>query len=143
MTRHGATPPSLVGDVDLGKTVVIRMDATIQIAAVRQAKSTLGLGATRTSTIRLGVQGGAGPVVIRDVTGCEPVRSSIPRTCSFYLGGPVNRCMISGLSRSYVGIFSGCIGLPKNLIARAFADSSSCVPWCCSRARNEPASMSG
>jgi hypothetical protein len=30
--RHGAIPPSRVADVDLGKTVVIRMDATIQIA---------------------------------------------------------------------------------------------------------------
>ena len=30
--RHGAIPPSTVADVDLGKTVVIRMDATIQIA---------------------------------------------------------------------------------------------------------------
>ena len=32
ITRHGAVPPSKVADVDLGKTVVIRMDATIQIA---------------------------------------------------------------------------------------------------------------
>jgi hypothetical protein len=30
--RHGVIPPSKVADVDLGKTVVIRMDATIQIA---------------------------------------------------------------------------------------------------------------
>lgn len=30
--RHGRIPPSQVADVDLGKTVVIRMDATIQIA---------------------------------------------------------------------------------------------------------------
>ena len=30
--RHGAIPPSRVADVDLGKTVVIRLDATIQIA---------------------------------------------------------------------------------------------------------------
>lgn len=30
--RHGNIPPSRVADVDLGKTVVIRMDATIQIA---------------------------------------------------------------------------------------------------------------
>ena len=30
--RHERIPPSLVADVDLGKTVVIRMDATIQIA---------------------------------------------------------------------------------------------------------------
>lgn len=30
--RHGAIPPSRVADVDLGKTVVIRMDATIQVA---------------------------------------------------------------------------------------------------------------
>jgi hypothetical protein len=30
--RHGWIPPSRVADVDLGKTVVIRMDATIQIA---------------------------------------------------------------------------------------------------------------
>jgi Transposase DDE domain group 1 len=30
--RHGRIPPSRVADVDLGKTVVIRMDATIQIA---------------------------------------------------------------------------------------------------------------
>jgi Transposase DDE domain group 1 len=30
--RHGQIPPSRVADVDLGKTVVIRMDATIQIA---------------------------------------------------------------------------------------------------------------
>ncbi len=31
-TRHGRIPPSRVADVDLGPTVVIRMDATIQIA---------------------------------------------------------------------------------------------------------------
>ncbi len=31
-TRHGAIPPSRVADVDLGATIVIRMDATIQIA---------------------------------------------------------------------------------------------------------------
>jgi Transposase DDE domain group 1 len=30
--RHGGIPPSRVGDVDLGKTIVIRTDATIQIA---------------------------------------------------------------------------------------------------------------
>jgi hypothetical protein len=30
--RHGQIPPSRVADTDLGKTVVIRMDATIQIA---------------------------------------------------------------------------------------------------------------
>lgn len=30
--RHGRIPPSKVADVDLGKTIVIRMDATIQIA---------------------------------------------------------------------------------------------------------------
>jgi Transposase DDE domain group 1 len=30
--RHGRIPPSRVADIDLGKTVVIRMDATIQIA---------------------------------------------------------------------------------------------------------------
>ena len=30
--RHGRIPPSKVADIDLGKTVVIRMDATIQIA---------------------------------------------------------------------------------------------------------------
>jgi hypothetical protein len=30
--RHGQIPPSQVADTDLGKTVVIRMDATIQIA---------------------------------------------------------------------------------------------------------------
>ncbi|MGH3567690.1 MAG: transposase [Pseudonocardia sp.] len=30
--RHGQIPPSWVADVDLGKTVVIRMDATIQIS---------------------------------------------------------------------------------------------------------------
>ncbi len=30
--RHGAIPPSRVADGDLGKTIVIRMDATIQIA---------------------------------------------------------------------------------------------------------------
>ena len=30
--RHGRIPPSRVADVDLGKTVVIRMDATIQVA---------------------------------------------------------------------------------------------------------------
>lgn len=30
--RHGQIPPSKVADVDLGKTIVIRMDATIQIA---------------------------------------------------------------------------------------------------------------
>jgi hypothetical protein len=30
--RHGRIPASRVADVDLGKTVVIRMDATIQIA---------------------------------------------------------------------------------------------------------------
>jgi hypothetical protein len=30
--RHGRIPPSRVADVDLGPTVVIRMDATIQIA---------------------------------------------------------------------------------------------------------------
>jgi hypothetical protein len=30
--RHGALPASRVADVDLGKTVVIRMDATVQIA---------------------------------------------------------------------------------------------------------------
>jgi hypothetical protein len=30
--RHGVIPPSRVADIDLGKTVVIRMDATIQIA---------------------------------------------------------------------------------------------------------------
>jgi hypothetical protein len=30
--RHGRIPPSTVADVDLGKTVVIRMDASIQIA---------------------------------------------------------------------------------------------------------------
>jgi len=30
--RHGRIPPSRVADVDLGKTVVIRLDATIQIA---------------------------------------------------------------------------------------------------------------
>lgn len=30
--RLGAIPPSKVADVDLGKTIVIRMDATIQIA---------------------------------------------------------------------------------------------------------------
>jgi hypothetical protein len=32
IARHGRIPPSKVADVDLGKTVVIRMDATIQIA---------------------------------------------------------------------------------------------------------------
>jgi hypothetical protein len=32
VARHGRIPPSRVADVDLGKTVVIRMDATIQIA---------------------------------------------------------------------------------------------------------------
>jgi hypothetical protein len=32
IARHGRIPPSRVADVDLGKTVVIRMDATIQIA---------------------------------------------------------------------------------------------------------------
>jgi hypothetical protein len=30
--RHGRIPPSRVADIDLGKTVVIRLDATIQIA---------------------------------------------------------------------------------------------------------------
>jgi len=30
--RHGRIPPSRVADVDLGKTIVIRMDAMIQIA---------------------------------------------------------------------------------------------------------------
>jgi hypothetical protein len=30
--RHGKIPPSKVADVDLGKTIVIRLDATIQIA---------------------------------------------------------------------------------------------------------------
>jgi hypothetical protein len=30
--RHGRIPPSKVADVDLGKTIVIRLDATIQIA---------------------------------------------------------------------------------------------------------------
>ena len=30
--RHGRIPPSRVADVDLGETMVIRMDATIQIA---------------------------------------------------------------------------------------------------------------
>jgi hypothetical protein len=30
--RHGQIPPSRVAEVDLGPTVVIRMDATIQIA---------------------------------------------------------------------------------------------------------------
>jgi len=30
--RHGAMPASRVADVDLGRTVVIRIDATIQIA---------------------------------------------------------------------------------------------------------------
>jgi hypothetical protein len=30
--RHGAIPPSRVADLDLGATIVIRMDATIQIA---------------------------------------------------------------------------------------------------------------
>ena len=30
--RHGRIPPSRVADVDLGKTVVIRLSATIQIA---------------------------------------------------------------------------------------------------------------
>ena len=30
--RHGRIPPSRVADVDLGKTVVIRLDATIQVA---------------------------------------------------------------------------------------------------------------
>jgi hypothetical protein len=30
--RHGQIPPSRVADVHLGKTIVIRMDATIQIA---------------------------------------------------------------------------------------------------------------
>jgi Transposase DDE domain group 1 len=30
--RHGRIPPSRVADTDLGKTIVIRMDATIQIA---------------------------------------------------------------------------------------------------------------
>ena len=32
VARYGRIPPSRVADVDLGKTVVIRMDATIQIA---------------------------------------------------------------------------------------------------------------
>jgi hypothetical protein len=32
ITQQGRIPPSRVGDADLGKTVVIRMDATIQIA---------------------------------------------------------------------------------------------------------------
>ena len=32
--RHGQIPVSRVADVDLGKTIVIRMDATIQIAHV-------------------------------------------------------------------------------------------------------------
>ncbi len=32
VAQHGAIPPSRVADIDLGKTVVIRMDATIQIA---------------------------------------------------------------------------------------------------------------
>ena len=32
VARHGRIPPSRVADVDLGKTVVIRLDATIQIA---------------------------------------------------------------------------------------------------------------
>jgi hypothetical protein len=32
VARHGRIPPSRVADIDLGKTVVIRMDATIQIA---------------------------------------------------------------------------------------------------------------
>jgi len=32
VARHGRIPPSKVADVDLGKTVVIRLDATIQIA---------------------------------------------------------------------------------------------------------------
>jgi hypothetical protein len=30
--RHGGIPPSRVADRDLGETIVIRMDATIQIA---------------------------------------------------------------------------------------------------------------
>ncbi len=30
--RHGQVPPSRVADVDLGKTIVIRMDATIQVS---------------------------------------------------------------------------------------------------------------
>jgi hypothetical protein len=30
--RHGRIPPSRVADRDLGETIVIRMDATIQIA---------------------------------------------------------------------------------------------------------------
>jgi hypothetical protein len=30
--RHGRIPPSAVADRDLGETIVIRMDATIQIA---------------------------------------------------------------------------------------------------------------
>ena len=30
--RHGRIPPSRVADVDLGKTIVIRLDATIQVA---------------------------------------------------------------------------------------------------------------
>jgi hypothetical protein len=40
--RHGRIPPSRVADVDLGPTVVIRMDATIQIAHSdkEQAKGT-------------------------------------------------------------------------------------------------------
>ena len=41
-TRHGRIPPSRVADVDLGPTVVIRLDATIQLAHSdkEQAKGT-------------------------------------------------------------------------------------------------------
>jgi Transposase DDE domain group 1 len=47
--RHGRIPPSRVADVDLGKTIVVRLDATIQIAhsdkegAAGTYKGTFGL----------------------------------------------------------------------------------------------------
>ncbi len=36
--RHGQIPPSQVADVDLGKTIVIRMDATIEDRALGQGR---------------------------------------------------------------------------------------------------------
>ena len=77
--RHGRIPPSKVADVDLGKSVVIRMDATIQIAhsdkegAAGTFKGTYGhhpLAAWCDNTVRhealvrreaLGVEGGGRP----------------------------------------------------------------------------------
>jgi hypothetical protein len=37
--RHGGIPPSRVGDRDLGETIVIRLDATIQIAHSDKAQA--------------------------------------------------------------------------------------------------------